>query len=135
MTAKEYLSQIRRIQTRLSAMADQLECLKASAEYISPQFSDMPRPATRNVHKNEDAIVRVIEWQEKMNDEYHRLADINAAINAVADPLLQSLLVKRYVKGDTWGAISRELFVGSSRVYQLHRDALAEIEKIIATDS
>jgi hypothetical protein len=64
MTAKEYLSQIKRIQTRLSAMADQLECLKSSAEYISPQFSDMPRPATRNVHKNEDAILRVIEWQE-----------------------------------------------------------------------
>jgi hypothetical protein len=127
MTAKEYLSQIRRIQTRLSAMAEQLVCLKAAAEYVSPQWSDMPKPATRNIHKSEDAIVRVIEWERQMNEQYNRLANINATINAVTDPLLQSILVKRYVGGKMWAEISNELFIGTDRLYQLHRAALAEV--------
>lgn len=131
MTAKEYLSQIKRIQTRLAAMSEQLVCLKANAEYISPQWSDMPKPATRNIHKNEEAIIRVMEWEEKMNEQYNRLADINATINAVADPLSQSILVKRYVMGKIWSDISKELFLGKDRLYQLHRIALAEIETLI----
>jgi len=135
MTAKEYLLQINRIETRLKTMAEQLICLKAAAEYIMPSFSDMPKSATRNIHKNENAIIRVVEWKQKMETEYERLADINATINAVPDPQLQSLLVKRYVGGASWDTIARELYVGSSRVYQLHKAALAEVEKIIAADS
>jgi DNA-directed RNA polymerase specialized sigma subunit len=131
MTAKEYLLQINRIQTRLPAMAEQLDCLKAASKYTSPQFSDMPKPATRNIHKSEDAIVRVMEWQEKINAEYNRLADINATINAVTDPLLQSILVKRYVGGKTWSEIARETFICGRHIRRLHAKALDEVDLLL----
>jgi DNA-directed RNA polymerase specialized sigma subunit len=131
MTAKEYLSQIQRIQTRLAAMSEQLVCLKSAAEYISPQISDMPKPATRNVHKSEDAIVRVMEWERKMGEQYNILADINATIDKVSDPLLQSVLVKRYVGGKTWMEIARETFMCERHIRRLHRQALDEVDVLL----
>jgi hypothetical protein len=127
MTAKQYLSQIAQLKLRLAAMAEQLEFLKAAAECVTPAYSDMPRPAARNIHKNEDAIIRVLDLEEKMRAEFGHLADINAAITEVGSPVLQSLLVKRYIHGDRWETIASSLYVSLRQVHRLHQSALDEI--------
>ena len=131
MTAKQYLSQIRPIQLRLSAMAAQLECLRSAAECITATHSDMPCSATHNIRKNEDAILRMLEWEEKMRFEVDCLADINATIAAVSNPTLQSLLVKRYVRDEAWEKIAEELHYCLSQTKRLHFAALAEVEKLM----
>ena len=127
MTAKQYLSQIRHIQLRLSAMAMQLECLRSAAECITPTYSDSPHSTSRNIHKTEDAALRVVEWEEKMQVEIDRLADINTTIASVSTPALQSLLVKRYVCGETWEKIAVELCYSLAHTKRLHCIALAEV--------
>jgi hypothetical protein len=129
MTAKEYLSQAARITAKLKAMSEQLEYLKAAAEYISPQWSDMPRPATRNVHKSEDAILRVMDFEDRMHDLFGLLEEITSVINSVSDTTAQAILTKRYLAANTWEQISRELYISRSHVFELHNAALAEIEK------
>jgi DNA-directed RNA polymerase specialized sigma subunit len=129
MTAKKYLSQAARITAKLKVMAEQLEYLKSASECIPAQMSDMPRPATRNIHKNEDAIVRVMDFEIRMRDLFSQLEEITAAINGVSDTSAQAVLTKRYLIGNTWETISRELYVSRSRVFELHNAALAEIEK------
>ena len=129
MTAKQYLSQIRHIQLRLSAMATQLECLRSAAECITTTHSDMPCSDTRNIHKNEDAILRVLEWEKKMQSEVDRLAEINTTIASVSSPTLQSLLVKRYVRGETWEKIAGDLRYCLSQIKRLHCTALVEVEE------
>jgi len=129
MTAKQYLSQIRDIQLRLMTMTTQLECLRSAAECITTTHSDMPRSDTRNIHKNEDAILRVLEWEEKMQSEVNRLADINATIAAVSSPTLQSLLVKRYVCRETWEKIAGDLRYCLTQIKRMHYAALAEVEE------
>jgi DNA-directed RNA polymerase specialized sigma subunit len=129
MTAKEYLSQAARITARLKVMAEQLEYLKAAAAYVVTQFSDMPKPATRNIHKSEDAIVRVIDFEDAMRRLFATLEEITAVINSVSDTTAQAILTKRYLAANTWEQISRELYVSRSRVFELHTAALAEIEK------
>jgi DNA-directed RNA polymerase specialized sigma24 family protein len=130
MTAKEYLSQIRRIETRLRAMSEQHEYLRSAALCITARISDMPGSATRNNRNHEDAIIRVLELEERMSGEFQRLADINAVINSMSDPQQLLLLVKRYVSGKTWNEIARDLFVSLRAVHRLHGAALAEIEKL-----
>ena len=129
MTAKQYLSQIRQIKLRLSTMATQLECLRSAAECITTTHSNMPHSTTRNIRKNEDAIMRVLEWEEKMQSEVDRLAEINAAIASVSNPTLQTLLVQRYVCGHTWEKIAGELNYGLSQTKRLHFAALSEVEE------
>ena len=135
MTALQYLQQARSIPIRLNAMAEQLERLKSAAEYVAPQLSDMPKSATRNVRANEDAIIRLMDYEERMKAQYGRLAEINEMINAVADPILHALLVKRYISGKPWAVISSELYYSEAQVYRLHSAALEEVERLIANAS
>ena len=130
MTAKEYLSQIRPLKQKLAAMAMQLECLRSAAECVTSCYSNPPpQAATRNIHKNEAAFIKVMELKEKMQAEVDLLADINAAIAEVSNPTLQMLLVKRYVLGASWEKIAVEMFISIRYVHVLHNAALVEIEK------
>ena len=135
MTAKEYLQQASQINVKLKAMAEQLEFLKSAAVYVSPRYSNMPKTATPNIRKNEDAIIRVIEFTEKMQEQYEKLSEINRAIDSVSNSTAQSILVKRYIQNNSWIEIARGLYISESRVYQLHREALAEIEKTVVNCS
>ena len=129
MTAKEYLNQAWSIKIRLEAMSEQLAFLKSAALCITPQYSDMPRPATRNVHKNEDAIIRVMDFEERLRKQYDKLDEINETISGVSDPTAQRILAKRYFKRNTWNGIARQLYLSRSRVFALHNAALDEIQK------
>ena len=135
MTALQYLQQARSIPIQLNAMAEQLERLRSAAEYIAPRLSDMPKSATRNVRAGEDAIIRVMDFEERMKTQYEKLAEINETINSVTDPILQALLVKRYVSGKSWALISSELSYSAAQVYRLHSAALEEVERLIADES
>jgi DNA-directed RNA polymerase specialized sigma subunit len=129
MTAKEYLRQARCIELKLKCMAEQLVSLQSAAVYVSPAVTCMPRPATPNVHLKEDAVVRVMEMENALHDEFNKLADIHKAINAVSDPVRHAILVKRYISGAEWNAIAVALGISVSRVHQIHTDALKDIEK------
>ncbi len=135
MTAQQYLQQARSIQIRLSAMAEQLERLRSAAEYMAPLLSDMPKSSTRNIRASEDAVIRVMDFEERMKAQYDELAKINETINAVDDPILHTLLVKRYISGKSWAAISRELYYSEAQVYRLHTAALNEVERLMANES
>jgi len=116
MTAKEYLSQARNIYLKLKSMGDQLRSLRDAAENISPMMSSMPRPATRNIHRTEDAIVRILDLENAMYNEFDKLAAIHKTIYVVSDPVRQAILVKRYIKGDSGGSIAIELDISLRRV-------------------
>jgi len=134
MTAKEYLSQARKIDIKLKAMAEQLEHLKSAAEYVGVQYSDMPRPV-RNIHRSEDAMVRVMDMEKRINAEFIRLTEISATIEQMSDPVLYTLLVKRYLTGEAWQDIAEDMSVSISHLYRLHSAALDEIENLIANES
>ena len=115
----------------LEAMAEQLAFLEAAAEYVSPSF-DGTKSATRNVRKNEDAVVRLRVFKERMDALYVKLDEVNEVIYSVSDSTMQSILVKRYLGNKTWGEIIGEVFIGRSRLFELHNAALAEIEALIS---
>ena len=135
MTAKEYLSGARDILIRLDAMSEQLTFLKSAAEYSGVQYSHLPRPSTRNVHKNEDAYIRVIEKEEQITAAQKKLSEIETVVSKVGDSTQQAILSKRYLSKKSWGEISRELYYSIPRLYEIHRDALAAVDVLLSGHS
>ena len=132
MTAKQYLNQIWQINTRLSAMSEQLAFLKAAAHRITPQMGEKKEWQTsRNLHSGEDAIVRVLDFERKMKRETDRLVEINDVIAEVSDPVLRSLLVKRYIRNATWDTVAKELNYSISQVKRHHNTALNVVAEIM----
>jgi DNA-directed RNA polymerase specialized sigma subunit len=129
MTAKEYLQQIKPIQIRIDSLIQQRDYLKSKAEYCGIIYTDMPHSVTKNIHRIEDTIINLIEWTDKIAEQYKKLNEINQAISEVTDSTAQAILVKKYVCEKTWSEISKELYICRSRLFELHSAALTEIEK------
>ena len=131
MTARQYLSQARNIKIRLVAMAEQLEFLKSAAEYVVSEFSDMPQPAARNIYKNADAIIRVMDYEDKIKAQYDKLTEISDLVDKLEDAMRRTVLVKHYFSGRTWREVAVETSYCERTVRNIHTAALAEVEKLL----
>ena len=131
MTAKGYLSQAWSIKLRIESMTEMLEFLRSAAEYIPSQLSDMPHSATRNIHKNEDAIIRYVDFEKRIQAERDKLSDVMAAIENINDPAAQAVIVKRYIERKTWDNIAVETYVSLRQVHRLHQSVLDDLENRI----
>ena len=131
MTARQYLQQARGIKIRLDAMAEQLEFLKSAAEHVTTHYSDMPKPAGRNIRKGEDAIIRVLDFESRMKAQYDKLAEINDTVDMLHDPFQRAVLVKHYFSGKTWPEVALETYYSERTIRSIHTAALAEVEKLL----
>jgi len=109
-------------------MTEQLAFLKSTAQYLAPQFHHAPASNPPNVHRQEDRIIHVLDYEEQIKKLYDKLAEVSAAINSVSNPTAQAILVKRYLGRGSWDEIVNEVHISRSRMFELHNAALAEIE-------
>ena len=129
MTAKEDLGQAWHIKKRMSSLSEQLAYLRSAAEYVSPQFSETPKAPFPNVHANENAIMSILDFEERLQKQYAKLNEIVCAISGLADPEAQSVVFKRYLEQKTWQEIASETFVSVRQAHRLHQMGIDEIEQ------
>lgn len=60
MTVKKYLSQAYKIDNDINSKLEQVASLRDLATKATSTMSDMPGSLNRNIHKMEDAIVKII---------------------------------------------------------------------------
>jgi len=132
MTAKEYLKQIRIINMQLKSMRRQVQSLADAATNISPILSDMPKAATADIHRMENLIVTKVDLENEAAAKSDKLAEITRKINSLPDPMHVAIITSRYICNMEWRDIACEMHISEGRIFQLHRDALAELEKSIA---
>jgi DNA-directed RNA polymerase specialized sigma subunit len=118
---------------RLETLSEQVAYLKSAAEYCGINYDDISRSATRNVHKNEDAIIRLIDWQDRLNEQFAKLDEINCTLNCLTDPLHYIVIVKHYFNGKNWREIAHELNYSERTIHYIHNKALSELEKTLQT--
>lgn len=110
MIVKDYLSQAYRIDQRINSKIEQVSCLHDLATKATQTLSDMPGSATRNTHRMEDVIIKIIDLENEINTEIDRLVDIKleimCLINGVPNPEEQTLLELRYLCFKTWEQIA-----------------------------
>ena len=127
-TAKEYLGKIYHIDSQIESKLQQLDSLKALATSTSITLSDMPGAATRNVHKKEDIIVKLIDLEREIDDDVDRLVDLKAeamhAIAQVKNTRYRLLLEKRYLCYENWERIASDLGYSVRNITALHNKAL-----------
>jgi len=137
LSAKDYLSQAYRIDQRISSKLEQIRSLRALAEKASSTLSHAPPSGTRNVHRMEDIIAKMVDLEAAINADLNRLVDLKREIVTVVKcvelPELQTLLELRYLSYKTWEEIAVELHFDIRHIYRLHGRALTEVEIIRRT--
>ena len=131
--AKEYLGQAYRIDQRINSKIEQVSALNNMATKATSTISDMPGSATRNIHRMEDVIVKIIDLQDEINADIDELVDFKAEVMSVIKSIdnleYQTLLELRYLCFKPWEQIAIELGYSINNVFKMHRKAIELLEK------
>lgn len=133
MTTKEYLKQARYLDLSIDAKLEQVASLHDLATKATSVISDMPGNSTRNTHRMEDTIIKMLMLENEINGDIDKLVDlkneIQAKINSVEDDECRILLEKRYLNYESWEDIAKDMGYCLQNIYKIHTKALKKISK------
>lgn len=134
LTAKEFFSQAYRIDQRISSKLEQVQSLRDLASRATATLCDMPSSGTRNIHRMEDVIAKMMDLESEINADISTLIDLKreimSVVKRVANPECQTLLELRYLCFKTWEQIAVEMNYGIDNIYRLHRRALEMVSTL-----
>lgn len=80
MTAKEYLSQTYRIDQRVNSKLRQVDSLRDLATRATSTMGTEPVSGTRNVHRLEGTIDKIVDLENEINDDIDHLVDLSVRL-------------------------------------------------------
>lgn len=133
MTAKQYLSQLRMLDTKINQMQEELYMLRCAAERTTPAQDAFPGGGGGSDRVG-NILARMSDLDAEINREIDRLADlrreITARINALDDAQEAELLRLHYLELESWKRMSAQMHIGLSQLHRIHRRALKHLEYI-----
>lgn len=131
MTAKQYLEQAYRIDLRINSKLEQVASLNELAQKATTVFGTAPTGGTRNVHRLEDVIIKIVDMESEINADIDSLVglkkEIAGVIRSVENIEYRTLLEQRYLCFKRWEEIAQLMGHGIDSVYKMHRKALREV--------
>jgi len=126
--AKDYLSQAYRIDQRINSKIEQVSSLHDLATKATSTLSDIPPSGTRNFHRMEDIICKIIDLESDINTDIDDLVDLKREIveliKSVSNPEYQTILELRYLCFKTWEQIAVNMCYSIHHLYKMHNAAL-----------
>ncbi len=133
MTAKEYLGQAYRIDQRIKNKTEQLNSFRELAVNVSSTISDYPSKETRNVHRLENTIVKIIDMENQIKADIDRLInlkiEITNAIASVNDEHCRMVLELHYLQFKSWTDIAFEMNYSPRQISRIKDKAHKQIEE------
>lgn len=131
MNAREYLSQAYRLDLEINNKLEIMDRLHSLSTKATSTYSLVPPSGTRNVHRMEDTLAKIVDMDVEINKKIDQLVDLKKeifdVIGAVDNKEYRLLLEMRYLRFMTWEEIALELNYNIRHIYRLHGDALAKV--------
>lgn len=132
MTAKEYLRQVRHLDSNIASDMDEIAKLESLATKATTVLCDMPS-GSRDIHKQESLIVRIMDMKAALEEEINEFLTVKErvkrSINEVPDVDERTVLLLRYISFMRWEQIAVEMDYSVRHVQRLHGRALSVISK------
>ncbi len=133
--AKEYLNQVRLLDTRINNKLEELSRLRAMVTKITTTLKADVVGGGGNQDKVGDAVARIVDLQceinEAVDDYVDRSREIAATIDQIADADQLAVLHKRYFEYKKWEEIACEMFMTYRNVCYIHGRALQSVSAIL----
>ena len=134
MTAKEYLQKIRSERLEIVQLQETVDELKYSLLPSGIRY-DTLKVQTSPDDSMSRVMAEVDEYEKKIRDHLSRLVDRQNVAFAYIGVLEKSdhrlVLTLYYLTGErlTWHQVAEKMALSEQRIYQLHNDAIDELEK------
>lgn len=125
-----FLRRYREAVQQEDTILQEIEALRCQAARVTQALTGMPGGGDGQAIPR--AVERLLEAQEKLQDQAARTAEshaqVEAAIDRVADPMRRDILTRRYILGQRWERIAADRGFTLRRVLQLHRSTVDRME-------
>ena len=139
MNALEFLKQYRACMVRIKKLEEQIQELSDLMSHITPEMSSERVQSSHPPDKIGQLVAKKVDLVTQLMGEiataFGVMNDIEEVIDQVEPVGYQMILQKKYIEGKTWDQVAREVCYDPSWVWVLHRRALAEVDKILASRS
>ncbi len=135
MTAKEYLSQVHRLNQMIDIKLEEVSSLRSLASRVTTAFGQEKVQTSKKQSPMEDAIVRLMDLENEVNNDIDRLIalkeEVLENINKIDNCNLSLLLAMRYINNRDWETIADNMGYDVRTIYRFHKQGLKEIDKIL----
>lgn len=132
MTAKEYLRQIEKLETKIRQKEEQLACLRETAGGAAAIRYDKDHVQVSADDIMAKNVIKLIELEDKILEDKIRLASLRDQIidqiQALDDRRYIEILYLRYVKYERFEKISLDMSYDYTYTRSLHGEALGMFE-------
>ena len=127
-----FLSQARHIDVQINSKLEELYSLKAMAEKVTTTYQSDMVDGSRDVHKREGIICKIIDLQDEINSDIDQLVDLKIAIRQIIESLPdmegRTVLNLRYVRLLKWQEVADTMGYSLRRVHNFHDRAIQYLE-------
>ena len=131
MNTKDYLRQIRTIDTRIDNKLEQVERMKSLRERVTTTLTGMPHGGG-DTDKLTTITERIWELERQINEDIDQLVtlktEVRERINAIPDDRYRAVLESKYLCFKTWETIAEDMGYDVRNIYFLHGRALQAYE-------
>ena len=135
MTAKQFLSQARRIDKRIDNYVEEITQLLTLATKTTPSNAQERVQSSGTGDKVGDGASKIADLQREMDEWVDELIikkeEIRKVIEQVDDTDCYDLLYKRYILYKKWEQIAVDKDITTMGVWKMHGRALKKVEKIL----
>lgn len=135
MTAKQFLSQARRIDKRIDNYVEEITQLLTLATKTTPSNAQERVQSSGTGDKVGDGAAKIADLQKEMDEWVDELLikkeEIRKVIEQVDDTDCYDLLYKRYILYKKWEQIAVDKDITTMGVWKMHGRALKKVEKIL----
>ena len=135
ITAKEYLNQVRNLETKMKILKEEIDTLRElvvstgavqqEERVMSSGAQDRMAETICKINEKEE------EWNQFMREFALTRAEVIISIQRLNNSDYEQILYKRYCQGKKWEEIALDMNYSYQWVCKLHGKTLLEIEKII----
>ena len=135
MTRKD-LQDFRKLIIERASLQNQIKGLDTQIQHITPSYGAQPRGGKSA--DNADKILKLVELKKEYERRNDNIADkqikIEAVLNHLDDPVERAVLRSRYIDNMSWSRVSDEIRYSMSRMFDIHKSALKNFEKIKSSE-
>lgn len=132
MGAVELLKQAYYIDVRIDNKLEQMEALNALATKATTTFGNEPVSGTRDVHKREETICKIVDLQNEINADIDNLVDLKRELRKTIESIpnvdYRTVLELRYLNFRKWEEIAVTMGYRLRNVHYIHDKAIEYLD-------
>ena len=133
MIAREYLSEVQRLQTIIEQKQERIKEIRESASTVRAVRFDLEKvQGGGHTDRIGEAVAKIVDLETEVENDMmnllYRQHEIVNQIQKVDNPNHMKILYKRYIEGKNLQTIADEIFLTYQYVLELHGKALKAFE-------